>query len=125
MEFKIHGQENKKVAELISAECVIRNSRDGKDIMANAYHMGADSLIIEKHHLCDEFFDLSTKLAGEILQAYSNYGMKLAIIGDFSQVTSQSLKAFILESNKHGQVLFAAEKQDVLRKFGVLTELEN
>jgi hypothetical protein len=80
--------------------------------------LGADSLVVEKHHLCDAFFDLSTKLAGEILQAYSNYGMKLAIIGDFSNVTSQNLKAFVLESNKHGHVLFTEDKQTAIKKFG-------
>ncbi len=117
MEFKLHEQGRKKVAELVSPECVIHNAREGKDIMANAYHLGAESLVIEQHHVCPAFFDLSTKLAGEILQAYSNYGMKLAIVGDFSNVTSQSLKAFILESNKHGQVIFTADKPGAIKTF--------
>ncbi len=47
--------------------------------------------------ICDDFFDLSTRLAGEILQKFINYHVKIAIIGDFSIYTSKSLKDFIYE----------------------------
>jgi len=55
-----------------------------------------------------DFFDLKTGFAGEILQKFSNYKVKLAIIGDFSSFTSKSLRDFILESNKHGHINFVS-----------------
>jgi hypothetical protein len=49
---------------------------------------------------------LKTTLAGDILQKFSNYNVKLAIVGDFSIYTSQSLRDFIYESNKTGRIRF-------------------
>jgi len=39
---------------------------------------------LNKSAICDDFFDLSTGLAGEILQKFVNYHVKIAIVGDFS-----------------------------------------
>ena len=48
---------------------------------------------------------LSSGLAGEILQKYINYGIKMAVWGDFSRYTSKPLHDFIYESN-HGKDFF-------------------
>ena len=53
-----------------------------------------------KQDVVDDFFALSTCLAGEILQKFVNYGVRFAIYGDFSEYTSKPLKDFIYESNK-------------------------
>jgi hypothetical protein len=74
--------------------------------MANCQYQGADNIIIEKKNICIEFFDLSTGIAGEILQKFSNYRVRLAIVGDFSLHSSKSLKDFINESNRVGRILF-------------------
>ena len=39
-------------------------------------------------------------MAGEILQKFSNYRVRLAIVGDFTPYSSKSIKDFIYESNK-------------------------
>lgn len=116
MEFKIHEQGTNKVAELITDECIIKTAGDGKDAMANAYQQGADSLIVASHQLDERFFDLSTRLAGNILQTFSNYQMKLAVIGDFSNVGSKSLKDFIYESNKGNLVYFTDDITKAIKK---------
>ncbi len=41
--------------------------------------------------------------------------MKLAIVGDFSDLSSKSLRDFIYESNKQGRVNFAASVEDALK----------
>ena len=64
-----------------------------------------------------DFFDLSTKIAGDILQKVSNYNKRLAIIGDYSNVKSKALKDFIYESNKTKQVIFVDEVEEALRIF--------
>jgi len=46
------------------------------------YETGCSRMIIDKSLICEEFFDLSTRLAGEILQKFINYGKKIAIIGN-------------------------------------------
>jgi hypothetical protein len=65
-----------------------------------------DRLIIHEHNLHADFFDLKTRLAGEVLQKFSNYRVKLAIVGDFAKYKSKSLQEFIIESNKSNTVFF-------------------
>ncbi len=94
------------IGQLISTDAVINSVEDGTDLVGNAYFQGVNKLIIDEKQLTPRFFDLSTKLAGEILQKFSNYQIKLAIVGDFKKFESNSLKDFIFESNKAGQINF-------------------
>ncbi len=85
----------------------IQTARDALDYMATAqYEYGSDALILYSACLPAAFFDLKTGLAGEILQKFSNYGMCLAIIGDFSAAKSMALQAFIRECNRGRQVFW-------------------
>jgi hypothetical protein len=74
--------------------------------MVEAGYNDCEKLIIHRETLNDSFFDLKTKVAGEILQKFSNYRMKLAIIGDFSNIKSKSLRDFVRESNTRGIITF-------------------
>jgi hypothetical protein len=94
------------IAVIQDEQVVIRETQDALDMMANARYQGADSIILRKENLDHAFFDLKTRLAGEILQKFSNYRMILAIVGDFSQFRSKSLNDFITESNRTGRVFF-------------------
>ncbi|MEM7738307.1 MAG: DUF4180 domain-containing protein [Deinococcota bacterium] len=102
------------IAELTSEGVVIKTTQDALDILANAQYQGASHLIIYEHQLVKEFFDLKTGLAGDILQKFSNYQMKLTIVGSFEQYQSSSLKAFMTESNRGQQVAFAADRAAVV-----------
>ena len=57
-------------------------------------------------HMCEDFFNLRTGLAGEVLQKVSTYRRRLIIQGDFKTVESNSLRDFIYESNRTGHVVF-------------------
>ena len=103
------------MVELRSDEVVINSEQDALDIMANiGYLYDRSRIIIHKENLNEAFFDLSSGLAGGILQKFSNYRVQLLVVGDFSQYTSKSLKEFILESNKGHQVNFLPSISEVL-----------
>ena len=106
MKFKIIQQNNTQIAELISDSQVINSIQDALDLIGNADYQGARKIILREEHLTPDFFDLKTRLAGEILQKFSNYRMSLAIVGDFSKYPSGSLKDFIRESNQNKRILF-------------------
>lgn len=59
---------------------------------------------------------LSTGMAGEILQKFVTYGIKLAIIGDYSMYTSKPLRDFIYESNKGDHMFFTATEDEAIAK---------
>ncbi len=96
------------IAEVISEEMEIKNAQDALDIMMNCIYQGASNLIIYQKNFLPAFFDLKTGMAGEILQKFSNYRAKLAIVGDFENLPSKSLRDFIFESNKHGNINFVS-----------------
>lgn len=72
-----------------------------------------DRIILPRHNLHPDFFDLRTGLAGEVLQKFVIYGVRLAIVGDFRDVGSRSLRALIHESNRTGHVVFARDEQEI------------
>lgn len=104
------------IAEVLPGSQVIDSAEYLLDIMGDAGYNGSTGIIIHEETLNRDFFDLKTKFAGEILQKFSNYRMKLAIIGDFSDVKSKSLRDFIRESNARGIVNFVASPDEAFSK---------
>ena len=116
MELKILEEKNQKIAEIKSDKIVIKTPQDALDVMADASYYEARSLILREKNLSPEFFDLRTRVAGEILLKFSNYMVKMAIIGKFEKYKSESLKAFIRESNKGKQIFFAPDRETAIAK---------
>ena len=115
MEIKIHKKNNFKVAEVVSDNVIISTEQDALDLMVNPKLSGAKKIIVNKKNIIPDFFELGTGLAGKILQKFVNYQVQLAIVGDFSNVTNESLKAFIYESNR-GKHIFFLENEEVAKK---------
>jgi hypothetical protein len=104
-----------RVAEVEAGSVRINSAGDMLDLIANAnYFNGSHALIVHASDLHPDFFDLKTKIAGEILQKFSNYRMKLAIVGDFSGYTSKALRDFIRESNERGTVCFVGTVEEAV-----------
>lgn len=98
-------------------EAVIRDTQTALDlIMTVKYEAETDRIAIDKEAVTEDFFILSTGVAGEILQKYINYGVKLAIYGDFSRYTSKPLRDFIYESNKGNDFFFVADEQEAVQR---------
>jgi hypothetical protein len=106
-----------KIAEINPSDTILDNLEDFIDLLGNANYQRAEKIIIYESNLNPEFFDLRTGIAGEVLQKFSNYGLKLAIIGDFDKFKSKSLKDFIRESNRTGNILFFNSREEALTKF--------
>ncbi|PWW08636.1 uncharacterized protein DUF4180 [Paenibacillus cellulosilyticus] len=115
MQIQLDQQGNSTVAIIRSDEVVIKEVQDALDLMATVrYEADCDKLLLHKSGLAEDFFELKTKLAGEILQKYVNYGFKLAIVGDFSVYDSKSLRDFIYECNHGKQFFFMSSEQEAL-----------
>ncbi len=110
---------NNIIAVVTSEEKVIKDVQSALEmLMTVSYELGTKKIVIDKNLISNDFFVLSTGLAGEILQKYINYGAKLAIFGDYSGYTSKPLKDFIYESNNGKDFFFVATKEEALDKLG-------
>ncbi len=102
------------IAELMTGTAMVSSPGDILDIMGDAGYNGCSKLIVHSRDLSSDFFDLRTGLAGEVLQKFSNYRMRLAIVGDFSHLTSRSWRDIIRESNRGRTVSFLPTLEEAL-----------
>lgn len=110
-------KDNKILALVTGNEKIITDVQSALDIAMSAkYDINTNKIIIDKKIIAEDFFILSTGLAGEILQKYINYDVKIAIYGDYSRYTSKPLKDFIYESNKGNDVFFVSSKDEAVEK---------
>lgn len=119
---KIQTENGPLVALVTGEEKVITDPRSALDLaMTVKYETGAERIALAKNLICEDFFILSTGVAGEILQKYINYHVKLAVYGDYSRYTSKPLHDFLYESNQGKDFFFVDTKEEALRR---LTEAE-
>ncbi|QDS35496.1 DUF4180 domain-containing protein [Brevibacillus brevis] len=107
----------KNIAIVSGSEVLIGDVQSALDLIATVhYQADSDRIILNKSLLNESFFDLKTRLAGEILQKFINYRVKIAIVGDFSVYTSKSLKDFIYESNNGNDIFFLPTEEQAIEK---------
>ena len=104
-----------KIAEITSDETIISTTEDGLDLLGNLYYQGFDRIVLNEKNITPDFFDLKNGIAGEILQKFSTYRVRLAIVGDFSKYTSKSLNDFIFESNKGKHINFVTSTIEAIK----------
>jgi hypothetical protein len=81
--------------------------RDALDLIGASF-LGAEVVAVPAARLDERFFSLSTRFAGEIMQKFLNYRLRLAVIGDISGhlASSSALRALVQESNRADHVWF-------------------
>lgn len=111
---KVNGTD---IAVVSGDQAEITPPQAALDLAATArYEAGAERIAIDKRVLGEDFFVLSTGIAGEILQKFINYHVKAAFYGDYSHYTSKPLKDFIYESNQGKDFFFVSTKEEALQK---------
>ena len=87
---------------------VIASTDDAMDLIGNASYSGVGLVVLPVERLDPEFFRLSSGLAGDVLQKFVNYRVRVAIVGDISVHVgaSDALRDFVWESNRGEHVWF-------------------
>lgn len=117
MKIEIIKTDKHSLAHIVGDEVLIRDADTAMDLLMSAkYETGCSAVVISKELVTETFFELRTKLAGEILQKCVNYHIQLAIYGDFSGYQSKALKDFIYESNHGNDIWFLGSLDEVVRR---------
>ena len=99
---------------------LITDGQSALDLIASIYYEhGGAAAVMNKEAVAEDFFRLSTGLAGEAAQKIVNYHFRLALTGDFSMYESRPLQDFMRESNKGRHLYFCRDEQEALRKLGI------
>lgn len=117
MKTEIHRKGSLSIVEIISTEILIEEPEDCKDLIADLCYQGFDGIIFHAENISDNFFDLKTGIAGEILQLATNFRIRLGVVGDFDKFNSKSLRAFITESNRQGKYVFKPTLSEIMEVF--------
>jgi hypothetical protein len=123
IKYILHEVNGSAVVEVVSDKIIIQSEQDALDIMVNvSYQHHCRNIILHKENIHQDFFQLKTGLAGNILQKFVNYSVRLAIVGDFTVYKSKSLNDFIRESNKGSQIFFCNDLDAALKALSCLNE---
>ena len=93
----------------------LKSERDAVDLIGDAWSYRAELVLVPVERLTEDFFQLKTGLAGQIMQKFVSYRLRLVILGDISEYVAQSraLRDFVYETNSHDQVWFLPNLQEL------------
>ena len=110
--YELHGV---RVLECVPDGAKLQTYRDAVDLVGKAFENSATLIVIPVECLDDEFFQLKTRIAGELIQKFVQYRRRLAIVGDISRhlAESSALRAFVIEANRGKDVWFVASLEEL------------
>jgi hypothetical protein len=104
---------------LLPAEApILESERDATDLIGEAMGVDAQLVVIPVERLSADFFSLSTRKAGLFIQKFTNYRIRLAIVGEIGAYVSasQALADFVRESNRGQSVWFVRDMDELKSK---------
>jgi len=90
----------------------LHTDRDASTLIGDALGAQADTVVIPVSCLSEDFFVLRTRLAGEIVQKFTNYGLRLVVLGDIAKPieSSTALRDFVYEANQRTNLWFLPDR---------------
>lgn len=117
--------EARTIAGVIAYVCAaegptLDGERAATDIIGDALGAGAEVVVIPVERLGSGFLTLSTRIAGEAIQKFVNYGLQVAFVGDIAEAVaaSHALRDFVRESNRGRHAWFVADVAEVVVRLG-------
>jgi PadR family transcriptional regulator AphA len=92
--------EGKKLVELAKGEAVIRNERDALELAGICGFSGAPRALVHADNLAEEFFDLKTRVAGDVLQKFINYRIRVAAVLSRERIGTGRFSEMVMEANR-------------------------
>lgn len=88
----------------------VATAQDALDLIAAAL-TGVEVVAVPASRFDESFFALGTGFAGEVMQKFVNYRLRLAVVGDISGhlAASPALRALVHESNRADHVWFVPD----------------
>ena len=96
----------------------VRGERDAVDLIGDAMGLDVTWIAVPAERLGEAFFQLSTRIAGDVIQKFVNYQRRLVIVGDISHHLdgSNPLRDFVYEANRGRHVWFVDSLGDLAKR---------
>ena len=114
MNFRVINIRDKKYVECVSSEVKLKTEQDTLDLIAATWENDTGLLMINGEVLSEDFFNLSTGVAGAMLQKLVNYHVKTAAVIPDELVNNVRFREMALETNKgnHFRILDNREEAE-------------
>jgi hypothetical protein len=94
------------------------------EMISAARSARAEIVAVSVKRLGDEFFNLRNGIAGETLQKFVTYQLRIAIVGDITSLSaaSKALHDFVIECNRGSTVWFVSSLEELKQRLAINVE---
>ncbi len=89
---------------------LLREEADALDLLAECGQAGTRRVLLHAENLGPDFFELRTGFAGTVLQKFSNYSIRAALLVDPAGIRSQRFRELMLECGRGGDIRFFEDR---------------
>ncbi len=100
MNYIMREKESKKYIELISTSEPLSTENHALDLVALCWEQDTHLLMMDFSALSQDFLKLKTRVAGNFIQKFINYNIKIAVIMPPEIIKESRFKEMVLETNK-------------------------
>ncbi len=112
MNYHLREKNNQKYLVILSAGKPLASEQDALDIVGACMEYEVSQVLIHASALADDFFDLSSRLAGNILLKLGNYRVKTVVVLDDGQKLTEKFEEFMAETNRGTSFAVFRDKED-------------
>lgn len=109
-------KDESKILIASDAGIAIKTIADITDAISDSF--GTTGLILTEADLASEFFNLRTGLAGELLQKFTNYQLRLAIVVADPGAYGERFSELVYEHSTHNLIRFVRSTDEALAWLG-------
>jgi hypothetical protein len=100
MDYRVEVKSGVKYIECTEYKKLIKDENDALDLVSICGENDTQLLMLHSESLCDDFFRLRTCVAGNILQKFINYYIKVAAVIPEELVNHGRFREMALEANR-------------------------
>jgi hypothetical protein len=114
-ETTLHESQGCRILEYPAAGPPLGNLSSASEVISAARSQEAEWVAVPIERLGEEFFHLRSGIAGEVLQKFMTYQLRIAIIGDITPLSaaSKALHDFVVECNRGSTVWFVRNLEEL------------
>ncbi len=105
---------NISFAECVTDETIITKEQEAVDLIGLCGYHQTNNLLIYAHNVDERFFELKSTLAGNVLQKFMNYYMRVAMVMDDNLSDNKRFCEMALETNKGNHFRIFTNRQDAI-----------
>ncbi|WP_437050893.1 DUF4180 domain-containing protein [Streptomyces sp. enrichment culture] len=85
------------------------------ELIGDAMGCHAEVVAVPVDRVADAFFTLRSGVAGDVVQKFANYRIRLVVVGDITArvAASEALRDFVREANRGDQVWFVTDRPEL------------